>query len=63
MTKKSVTVHKALNPRDVIEALSGSRKGLANNKDCLHASIKGFEVYIKRTKRDHLMHPKILLAK
>ena len=52
-TRKLMTLHKALHPRDDVERLYVSRKeggrGLASIEDSVDASIQRLEDYIKRT--------------
>ena len=49
-------MHKALHSRDDIYRVYVSRKegrrGLASNKDCVDASIRRLEDYIKKQKQD-----------
>ena len=55
-TRKLMTIHKALHPRDEIDSLYVSRKdggrGLANIKDSVDASIQRLEDYIEKTERE-----------
>ena len=50
-TRKLMTIHKALNPRDDIDKLNMSRKG-GKKLACVDvdASIQGLEIYIKKIK-------------
>ena len=54
-TRKLLTMHKVLHPRDNIDRLYVSRKeggrGLACIEDCVDASIQQFEDYIGKHKR------------
>ena len=56
MTRKLMTIHETLYPRDNIDYLYASRKeggrGLASIKDCLDASIQGLEDYIEKNKEN-----------
>ena len=53
-TRKLMTMHKALHPRDNIDRLYVSRKdgrkGLASIVDSVDASIRGLEDYTKKSK-------------
>ena len=57
-TRKLMTMHKALHPRDDVGRLYVSRKeggrGLASIEDSIDASIQQLEDYIKNTKEDWL---------
>ena len=59
-TRKLMTMHKALHPRDDVDRLYVSRKeggrGLASIEDNVDASIRRLEGYIKNTMEDSL-HP------
>ena len=52
-TKKLMTMHLALHPRDDINRLYMSKKeggrGLASLEDCTDASIQGLEKYTKKS--------------
>ena len=51
-TRKIMTMHKTLHPRDDVDRLHVSRKewgrGLANIEDSVHASIKRLEDYTEK---------------
>ncbi len=51
-TRKLMTMHKALHPRDDIDRPYVSRKeggrGLTSTKDCVDAPIQGFVKYAKK---------------
>ena len=55
-TRKLMTMHKALYPRDDVDRLYVSRRGgdrgLASIEDSVDASIQRLEDYIKNTKED-----------
>ena len=59
-TRKLMTMHKALHPRNVIDKLYASRKeggrGLASIEDSMDASIQGPEDYIKKEQRKTNFH-------
>ena len=54
-TRKLMTMHKALHPRDVVDRLHVSRKeggrGLASIEDSVDPSIQRFEDYIGKHER------------
>ena len=55
-TRKVMTIHRALHPRDDIDRLKVSRKGggreFASIEDCADAAIHGLEDNIKKAKKD-----------
>ena len=57
-TRKLMTMHKALDPRDDVDRLYVPRKeggrGLASIEDSVDASIQRLEDYIEKTKEDWL---------
>ena len=58
-TRKLMTMHKALNPRDDVDRLYISRKkkrGLASIEDSVDASIQ--RLYTKMRRRTHYIHKK-----
>ena len=59
-TRKLMTMHKALHPRDDVDRLCVSRKkggrGLASIEDSIDGSIQRLEDYIRR--RTHYSHQK-----
>ena len=50
-TRKLMTIHKTLQPRNDIDRLYVTR-GLTNNEDCLHATIQWFDECAKKKKKD-----------
>ena len=54
ITRKLMTMHKALHPREDINRLYESRKeggrGRGSSKDCVDASIQRFENYLNQSK-------------
>ena len=60
-TRKLMTMHKALHPRDDVDRLYVSRKeggrGLSSIEDSVGTSIHRLENYIKNTKEDSLQPP------
>ena len=51
-----MTMHKALNPKNILDRQYVTRKeggrGLASIEDCVDASIRGLEDYIKKSKEN-----------
>ena len=58
-TRKLMTIHKALHPRDDVDRLHVPRKeggrGLASIEDCVDTSIQRLEDYIEKHKRGLIM--------
>ena len=59
-TRKRMTMHKALDLRDYVDGLHMSRnegKGFTSMEDSVDISIRRFDYYIKKSKKDWLQRP------